>query len=208
MKNKSRNINHSRSCGPQDSEISTLLKGKAAETPDYKFRGWRKAFTLIELLVVVLIIGILAAVAVPQYEIAVLKGKFSGMMPFVRSLKEAQERYYLANGKYAVNLTDLDISLPDNCIKSADGPNMWFCGDEWFLDNGVGYGEASGYLAMRLCPNSDKRSYLDCANKSEAAIEFYYAHPVSIYSSSAGTIRCTGRTDLGQKLCKTFRGVF
>ena len=69
-------------------------------------------FTLMELLVVVLIIGILAGVALPQYETAVLKSKMNSIVPLVRAIKNANEVYYMANGKYTDNLNDLDISIP------------------------------------------------------------------------------------------------
>ena len=67
--------------------------------------------TLIELLVVVLIIGILAAVAVLQYQKAVDLSRFHSLMVITNEIAQAQEVYYLANGHYATGLNQLDIDL-------------------------------------------------------------------------------------------------
>ena len=67
-------------------------------------------FTLIELLVVVLIIGILAAIAVPQYFKVVDKGRFAEATSCFSVLKGAQERYFLKYNTYGSALTGLDTT--------------------------------------------------------------------------------------------------
>ena len=70
------------------------------------------AFTLIELLVVVLIIGILAAVAVPQYQKAVNKSQVIQLFVLVKYLKNQQELYYLGHGYYAADCAELAPEMP------------------------------------------------------------------------------------------------
>ncbi len=66
-------------------------------------------FTLIELLVVVLIVGILAAVALPQYQKAVLKSRYAALMPITKSIANGNEAYYLEHGVYATSPASLDV---------------------------------------------------------------------------------------------------
>ena len=82
------------------------------ESIDTLSKRTRAGFTLIELLVVVLIIGILAAIAVPQYFKVVEKGRFSEATSCFSTLKGAQERYYLKHNTYTSAPTDLDVTCP------------------------------------------------------------------------------------------------
>ncbi len=72
-----------------------------------------KGFTLLELLVVVLIIGILAAIALPQYKKVTERAKMSEAVTVVKAIAAAQQRYYLLHGNYLLcnNLADLDVDL-------------------------------------------------------------------------------------------------
>ena len=72
----------------------------------------KKAFTLIELLVVVLIVGILASIALPQYQKAVAKARVTEAIVAMKALSDAEEIYYLANNKYTATLDELDIGMP------------------------------------------------------------------------------------------------
>ncbi len=72
----------------------------------------RKGFTLIELLVVVLIIGILASVALPQYQKVVGKTRLMALVSAMVSVKEAEELYYTENGAYTQNWARLPLDWP------------------------------------------------------------------------------------------------
>ena len=123
----------------------------------------KQAFTLIELLVVVLIIGILAAVAVPQYQQAVLKSRYIQLMTFGKTIHQAAENYHLTNGTWPTRFDELTVDLPGtgdgatktyqdySCTLQADGLDACHCrllmpsGDK--LSYRVRYGEATSCMA-------------------------------------------------------------
>ena len=78
-----------------------------------------KGFTLIELLVVVLIIGILAAVAVPQYQLAVEKSRAAEAITLMSSLQKAVDLYILQNGYQEVELVG-DFDTEDGIANKLD----------------------------------------------------------------------------------------
>ena len=81
-------------------------------------------FTLIELLVVVLIIGILAGVALPQYEKAVAKSRYTQLITAGKTLKDAMETYYMANGDYPEFWNQLDVEYP-GCTEGTGRYMLW-----------------------------------------------------------------------------------
>ncbi len=153
-----------------------------------------KAFTLIELLVVVLIIGILAAIAVPQYQKAVLKSRASRIIPVVKSLGQAQESYYLANGNYADSFDKLDISLPG--VASLGGDichdylsHYYDCHgiDDWAVSIGK---DSNGIFAIE-----------SVFKKGQLKIIYYLEHR---YNSTGASFICLALTEdstIGKKVC-------
>ena len=83
----------------------------------------KKAFTLIELLVVVLIIGILSAIALPQYEKAVHKARLAEAFSRMGPMKEAVEIYLLENGypyQSSANIMDIYPDLSEGLTRIED----------------------------------------------------------------------------------------
>ncbi len=93
-------------------------------------------FTLIELLVVVLIIGILAAVALPQYQFAVKKAKITPYLMNMLQVIKAEELHYLETGEYTPYFDDLLIdfshicgTIGGACSHAGGGNELYNCPD-------------------------------------------------------------------------------
>ena len=150
---------------------------------------FQSGFTLMELLVVVLIVGVLAAVALPRYENAVLKSRAAELLANLRVIRQAADAYYLANGKYPLDFTEIDIAFPGMELGVAEGlPNSSIS-----LPNGSRYDlDVDGYIG----------GYLP---KYGITLNSWYNQPAGIWR---GRFVCRATTERTEMLCKSLGGTF
>jgi type IV pilus assembly protein PilA len=111
----------------------------------------KKGFTLIELMIVVAIIGILAAIAIPNFMTYQCKAKQSEAKTLLGAIRTSQEVYYAENSTYATSSDSLDFGMKGDRIYSVKAGSLGATGgnptatvtgtvnsktDEWELTSG------------------------------------------------------------------------
>ncbi len=97
-----------------------------------RVRKARRGFTLIELMVVVIIVGILAAVAVPIYRANIKKAMASEGAALLGAVLTAQKVYYAENNTYTTSKTALNVTTE---------------GNKYFTDYTISSADANGFTA-------------------------------------------------------------
>ena len=137
-------------------------------------------FTLIEILVVVLIIGILAAVALPKYQYAVKKSQATQQVLLLKSARDALDLFYLGQGAEATPTREnLDITFPP------DTDNL----DVKILKNSDGV-----YAAIRE----------KAGGGDDFVLRYFYVN--NRFPQYSGKIVCSGQNSTGDKICQDIGG--
>lgn len=71
----------------------------------------KAGFSLTELVVVIVILGVLALIGVPKFQVAVESSKAEGAIVYLASIQAAQERYNARTGRYADDVRKLDVEM-------------------------------------------------------------------------------------------------
>ena len=138
------------------------------------------AFTLIELLVVVLIIGILAAVALPQYKMAVAKSRMTQLRVRANALYKAAQVYKLQNGVWPIDVRDLDIDIVQEATEFKKS-------DLTTADHIAAFYEDESVCGVHVAPNGNQSAW--CFNED------------LIVTNIKDVWRCVGKSALGKKIC-------
>ena len=150
-------------------------------------------FTLIELLVVVLIIGILAAMAMPQYFKAVERSRMAEAVTLMDSVVKAQRRKFMQTNSYARDFRGLDVSP-----KGAKGENYYTKGDPR-----TGAGGKNGFL-ISLSGIMVFATRVFDGNWASDSLQYQY-YLYRYYQSD--NVSCYGNNQAGRELCADFCGI-
>ena len=154
-------------------------------------------FTLIELLVVVLIIGILAAMAMPQYFKAVERARMAEAVTLIDSVVKAQRRHYMQTNRYTEHFEGLDVTpkgARGNVYYTKGNPTTGAGGNGFEVVLGRADFWAGNVIAYREING----------NHNHSSLQYIY-HLERSYQSDNTT--CWGRNEAGRELCADFCGI-
>ena len=164
----------------------------------------KQAFTLIELLVVVLIIGILAAIAVPQYQKATDKARLTQIRPFVHAIIQAQHVYYLATGTYASDFTKLDIDVTKGPCSVKGLPTYLSCKGVFLFHRQTDAQAAGAAVVVRYCPTLSDPAYDTCNENKILEAVYRLPHATGASGQKNNTWVCNAYSARGTSLVSVF----
>jgi type IV pilus assembly protein PilA len=174
--------------------MKTEFKAKFLQNLVSKKKG-SEGFTLIELLVVIIIVGVLAAIALPSFLNQIGKARGSEAKSNIGTINRSQQAFRLEKGAFAGNLPSLDAKISGKFYSYVIGPTTGNATDSSVSASLAAGGDLKTYSgAVRQTAGTDIFGQVICESTSNGGVVPSPTAPIASVAAVASAAAVPGTT--------------